>query len=67
MRLLTTSQIHFIVFRVEVCQELDFCSNQMRGRAVTSVFHVNLIWISMKNYVLASCFVQLEFRLKIHF
>jgi hypothetical protein len=31
MRLLATSQIYFIVFRVEMCQELDFCSNQMRG------------------------------------
>jgi hypothetical protein len=29
---------------------------------VTSVFRMKLIWISMKNSVLASCFVPLEFR-----
>jgi hypothetical protein len=34
---------------------------------MTSVFYVNLIWISMKNYVLASCFVPLEFLLKTYF
>jgi hypothetical protein len=34
---------------------------------MTFVFHVNLIWILIKNYVLASCFVPLEFPLKICF
>jgi hypothetical protein len=45
----------------------SFQSNEGGREGVTSVFRVNLIWISMKNSVLASCFVPLEFLLEIHF
>jgi hypothetical protein len=55
MGLLTTSQIHFRITRVEVCHEQFIDSNQNEGeRAVTSVDRVNLIWILMKESVFSS-------------